>query len=803
MAVNIITNDDLNKNKPQSGGAVNPPPAAGSGLSQPTQGAATGTSSQTQNAKTTNQTGSGFTNVQNVVKANQQNQLGSTIGSGIQNQAGQVKTGLNQANQQFQQESADQSLGSDQNLQARQDVLNRIAQNQDASQPAVNQRDVDFFAKLRSGQYSGPQQLNNVDQLREQANAAQSLGQATGSAAGQQALLQRFVGKGPYTSGQRNLDATILGQTGTGALKQAAQGTYGLGTNVDAANTAAGERFKTEQGIAQQTAADTLNQIQNTQNPILSGIDTRVSQAQQAEQQRQQQSNAILDMLNQKGATGTSGKPGTQGLTDNQIVTNALTQAGQQGFISPDDIKRISALIPQAKEAGYNPKDLLKDLFQHQASENINQAGLATDTERAQLGALSSLAGTDNQFANRPGANIYKSGFDVDRMNSVIQDALSRKNNLGAVPNIPAPSSDNEMSKTNKFLLYGGAPVTAPTIAAAYGTKNAIDQYAPKVNDLSNNINEGHEDQAAGNVAGLVLNHPKDLADIGYNTARDTANVFGKGVLPDTMEQAGQQVVNKGVNTGADLAYEPARAPFQVQNSGLNQFRSLASNNLGSGGKALAGAAGLANTPSTVVNRQLEAQQNALKSLGSGQVDVNQLNEALNPLQAASKLQDDIASGIRDVYGNVTNLGTEVIGGIKDVGGQLTDKGKSLLGNLGGKIICTELNRQGILSDDIMALDRQFGKMIIKTDPEAMKGYLIIAKPIVRMMQKSKPFTIAISKVSIPWANHMAHLMDSTLPDNKLGKTIMFIGKPICKLTYKINKLYKNCLRNLSFKVVR
>jgi len=108
----------------------------------------------------------------------------------------------------------------------------------------------------------------------------------------------------------------------------------------------------------------------------------------------------------------------------------------------------------------------------------------------------------------------------------------------------------------------------------------------------------------------------------------------------------------------------------------------------------------------------------------------------------------------------------------------------------GGKIICTELHRQGLLDEKTYEVDQKFGQLMRIEQPEVMMGYWLVARPIVNLMQRSKLFTHLIGFFAKPWANHMVYLMGATSKDSRFGKLIMTIGKPICLFAAKRSKPY-------------
>ena len=99
----------------------------------------------------------------------------------------------------------------------------------------------------------------------------------------------------------------------------------------------------------------------------------------------------------------------------------------------------------------------------------------------------------------------------------------------------------------------------------------------------------------------------------------------------------------------------------------------------------------------------------------------------------------------------------------------------------GSTVICTELHRQGLMSDEIREADERFGRMISATSPETMLGYHYWAIPIVNLMQKSRLFTKIVWAVARPWAYHMAYEMGSLEKDNLLGKVLMKVGGFVSK----------------------
>jgi hypothetical protein len=154
------------------------------------------------------------------------------------------------------------------------------------------------------------------------------------------------------------------------------------------------------------------------------------------------------------------------------------------------------------------------------------------------------------------------------------------------------------------------------------------------------------------------------------------------------------------------------------------------------------------------------------------------------------------AGAVADALKNAYNVSAEAVASIlKDAGYAAEEVGNALhdacdwtadqINGLiddifGGTIICTELHRQGYMSDEVYAADVEYG---LKLSPTVIKGYHFLAAPIVRKMQESKQFTDAVNTFAKPWAEEMAHEQGLLPQGNFWGAAIMFFGIPLCFVT--------------------
>jgi len=106
-----------------------------------------------------------------------------------------------------------------------------------------------------------------------------------------------------------------------------------------------------------------------------------------------------------------------------------------------------------------------------------------------------------------------------------------------------------------------------------------------------------------------------------------------------------------------------------------------------------------------------------------------------------------------------------------------------------GSFVCSELYRQGLISEKIYLADDEYAKKYI--DKETMAGYHFWARPLVGLMQKSKLVTRGVMVLAIPWSEHMAYLVGEREEDNSFGNFVNKIGVPVCRLLGKFLAIVK------------
>ena len=120
-------------------------------------------------------------------------------------------------------------------------------------------------------------------------------------------------------------------------------------------------------------------------------------------------------------------------------------------------------------------------------------------------------------------------------------------------------------------------------------------------------------------------------------------------------------------------------------------------------------------------------------------------------------------------------------------GDQFGESTASAGGDDSGKVICTELHRQGKLDNATMAADKEFGEMVAENDPHTMAGYHLWAKPVVRLMQKSKIITWLVALLALPWAREMFLRQTGSGRGSWRGRILMRLGIPVCRFIGRRN----------------
>jgi hypothetical protein len=99
-----------------------------------------------------------------------------------------------------------------------------------------------------------------------------------------------------------------------------------------------------------------------------------------------------------------------------------------------------------------------------------------------------------------------------------------------------------------------------------------------------------------------------------------------------------------------------------------------------------------------------------------------------------------------------------------------------------GKVLCTELHRQGLLPTEIFEADIKHSYKVNRT---VVKGYHHWAKPLVVKMKYNPVLTSIVKPFVRAWAYQMAYKEGVVSKPNLFGFTLELIGMPMCYLLGK------------------
>lgn len=179
-------------------------------------------------------------------------------------------------------------------------------------------------------------------------------------------------------------------------------------------------------------------------------------------------------------------------------------------------------------------------------------------------------------------------------------------------------------------------------------------------------------------------------------------------------------------------------------------------------------------------NYQTRAAQATKAAQGGGNLSVGERAQIKRSAEAdAAQSTYQSKQSAVDKYANTAaSLASNTMG--YEIGKEMAAKAGSN-SRSSGTVICTELHRQGYLTDDIMIRDYNFGVKLREKDHYVYDGYMTFAPTVVKIMRKSKLFSRFISLFGIAWAKDMAY------NNNVFGRAINNIGFPVCRIIGRIS----------------
>lgn len=385
------------------------------------------------------QIGTGFINLDKLLRANEGNRLGEVTGRYIQNAGSRASEDINKAQQTFQTEADKARTDTEKNQSFIDETIGKVnapqtqpistggyqpvsipkgegstargttfgattsnhfpSSTQNVNQPymptAAEER---RFQNIIRGGYQGPKEIKDFDKTLASAQTGKDIGDLSKTGAGRKVLLSDMFGGANYTPGQRNLDAALLGQQ-TPQLAQARRTTQGLVQGAESAQNQAKTYSDYLQGRAGQFANQTIKQLETAQMPTSEQINVQVKNAMAQEAARKKAYDDAIKMLTPDTTT-----TGTK-IADKDRAKQALDILKSGNYINQEQYDSLlgkegsTGLVSSAEGLKADYLQQLRDRLKSTQAQNISRTGLADDLQAAKLNALQRLMGKSPQEA--------------------------------------------------------------------------------------------------------------------------------------------------------------------------------------------------------------------------------------------------------------------------------------------------------------------------------------------------------------------------------------------------------------------
>lgn len=391
-----------------------------------------------------NKKGTGFTNINRVLNANQGNQLGNTVSNNVQNQANSVRSNVQKSQQEFEQEAEKNRLDSEENKQKRNNVIGRFE--------TQNFKPDESKFQVSTGlqnQYNQQRTTLQQQQSQQQQNAAK-----------ERAALQSVYNQKSQelNNAQKEYDEANKFLSG-----------YGVRTNFN--DMFSGGDIYTKDGSAvnreaYEKALNTVNslgtkygKIQGILNPAVKSVNNLLSTFNQTTQAQEQEiANKLTNLESQYGE---------------------MTKSEKAAWIEAERDKMIAANLPTDQEI----QDFAKyrtGIYNGPKTLNDFQTLLGNASEAEQVGNLTRSVGGRQELLRRfVGGNDYTQGqqrLDTMLLGQQDQGQLNQarkatrgleENTIDA--NTQAANKATELS--NRAKLFG-----EETVGKLNSVKNPVNQ---------------------------------------------------------------------------------------------------------------------------------------------------------------------------------------------------------------------------------------------------------------------------------------------------------------------------------------
>jgi len=97
-----------------------------------------------------------------------------------------------------------------------------------------------------------------------------------------------------------------------------------------------------------------------------------------------------------------------------------------------------------------------------------------------------------------------------------------------------------------------------------------------------------------------------------------------------------------------------------------------------------------------------------------------------------------------------------------------------------GTVLCGALAYHGLISARLYALDCAYAWELDKRDPLVRRGYLFLARPLARLMGRSRLLSKILAPAILPWARALAG------EGGPVGRLYLSVGVPLCRMVGRL-----------------
>ncbi len=407
----------------------------------------------------------------------------------------------------------------------------------------------------------------------------------------------------------------------------------------------------------------------------------------------------------------------------------------------------VAQLQAQATPAG--SAQLIQEIFKTGMQQNMPSVNAATSGARAGSSTYRALAVNDltARLAGQAAAELNRTTQTATTAATALAEATKGTTQTQTQTQAVAPKTETRVSE-NKFNLQD---LILPIGVSAGKTvlKNILGDVGKK---------------AAGAAAAAFAPEAIGASTAFANEFATVPAAFDFASLPGVAATSQGGSITDFITSGGTVT--PYAAPVATTATESSNFFDFSGDTSSAGGGG-----GPASFATNVVMNEIFGGGNNADTLGQSAVYATPY---IGPIAAAADILG--VSEIQKPVQEVVGVTSDIIQGAGDVVSGAGDVVSSVVDTItGGTVICTELNRRGILKP---ALYHAYAEQLAGISPITMRGYQLWAVPVVRVMRKERWYSKVLVKLATPFA--IGRVLRIIGLPSFAGAVTVYIGEPVC-----------------------